>query len=69
MIRPAAGAMFARANAASDYARRTGCGIDDIQGRPNGNLHFAGEHTSLDFQGYLEGALRTGYRCAREVAQ
>jgi len=42
-------------------------GFNGIQGRPNGNLHFAGEHTSLDFQGYLEGALRTGYRCAREV--
>ena len=35
----------------------------------HGNLHFAGEHTSADFQGYMEGALRSGYRCAREIAQ
>ncbi len=43
-------------------------GFNGIQGRRNGNLHFAGEHTSLDFQGYMEGALRTGYRCAAEIA-
>jgi monoamine oxidase len=42
--------------------------FNGIQGRRNGNLHFAGEHTSLDFQGYMEGALRTGYRCATEIA-
>jgi len=42
--------------------------FNGIQGRRNGNLHFAGEHTSLSFQGYLEGALRTGYRCATEIA-
>ena len=29
MIRGAAAGMFARANAASDYTRRTGCGIDE----------------------------------------
>jgi monoamine oxidase len=43
-------------------------GFNGIQGRRCGNLHFAGEHTSLDFQGYMEGALRSGYRCAAEVA-
>jgi hypothetical protein len=32
------------------------------------NLHFAGEHTSVDFQGYMEGAVRSGYRCAAEIA-
>ena len=32
-----------------------------------GNLHFAGEHTSQDYQGYIEGALRSGYRCAAEI--
>jgi monoamine oxidase len=42
--------------------------FNGIQGRRHGNLHFAGEHTSLDFQGYLEGALRSGYRCATEIA-
>jgi monoamine oxidase len=37
-------------------------------GKPEGNLHFAGEHTSpLTNQGYLEGAVRTGRRAARQV--
>jgi monoamine oxidase len=42
-------------------------GFNGIQGRRHGGLHFAGEHTSLNFQGYLEGALRSGYRCAAEI--
>jgi monoamine oxidase len=32
-----------------------------------GNCHFAGEHTSIDFQGYLNGAVETGERVAGEV--
>jgi monoamine oxidase len=32
-----------------------------------GNCHFAGEHTSQDFQGYLNGAVETGERAAGEV--
>ncbi len=32
-----------------------------------GNCHFAGEHTSLDFQGYLNGAVETGERAATEI--
>ena len=42
--------------------------FNGIQGLQNGNLHFAGEHTSVNFQGYMEGALRSGYRCADEIA-
>ena len=42
-------------------------GFNGIQGRRHGNLHFAGEHTSVDFQGFMEGALRSGYRCAAEI--
>ena len=42
--------------------------FNGIQGRRSGNLHFAGEHTSVNFQGYMEGALRSGYRCAAEIA-
>lgn len=42
-------------------------GFNGIQGRPHGNLHFGGEHTSNNFRGYMEGA-RSGYRCAREIA-
>jgi monoamine oxidase len=41
--------------------------FNGIQGRRHGNLHFAGEHTSLNFEGYVEGALRSGYRCAAEI--
>ena len=32
-----------------------------------GNCHFAGEHTSIDFQGYLNGAVETGQRAAAEI--
>jgi monoamine oxidase len=41
--------------------------FNGIQGKREGNLHFAGEQTSLNFQGYIEGALRSGYRCATEI--
>jgi monoamine oxidase len=37
-------------------------------GRPEGPVHFAGEHTSpLTNQGYLEGAVRSGRRAAAEI--
>ena len=32
-----------------------------------GTCHFAGEHTSIDFQGYLNGAVETGERAAAEI--
>ena len=32
-----------------------------------GSCHFAGEHTSTDAQGYLDGAVESGERAAREV--
>jgi monoamine oxidase len=38
-------------------------------GRPEGGIHFAGEHTATVFQGYLEGAVQSGQRAAREVAK
>jgi monoamine oxidase len=38
-----------------------------IEGRQEGNAHFCGEHTSIDFQGYLNGAVETGERAASEV--
>ena len=31
------------------------------------SCHFAGEHTSVDFQGYLNGAVESGQRAASEV--
>jgi monoamine oxidase len=42
--------------------------FNGIQGRQLGSLHFAGEQTSVNFQGYIEGGLRSGYRCAREIS-
>jgi monoamine oxidase len=32
-----------------------------------GGVHFAGEHTDTDQQGYIHGAFRTGERPAREL--
>lgn len=37
------------------------------EGQRVGNLHFAGEHTSLDFQGFMEGAAESGARVAGEI--
>ena len=37
------------------------------EGAQDGNAHFCGEHTSIDAQGYLEGAVETGERAAGEV--
>jgi monoamine oxidase len=34
-----------------------------------GNVHFAGEHTSTEAQGFLEGAVESGIRAAREIKQ
>jgi monoamine oxidase len=31
-------------------------------------LFFAGEHTHLPFHGYMEGALQSGVRVAKQVA-
>ena len=38
-----------------------------VEKEAQGSCHFAGEHTSQDFQGYLNGAVETGYRAADEV--
>lgn len=38
-----------------------------IEGEQEGNAYFCGEHTSIDAQGYLEGAVETGDRAAGEV--
>jgi monoamine oxidase len=34
---------------------------------PNGKCHFAGEHCSQDFQGYMEGGASEGARAANEI--
>ncbi len=38
-----------------------------IEGVAEGNIHFAGEHTSQDFQGFMEGGVTTGERAAKEI--
>ena len=37
------------------------------EGEAVGSCHFCGEHTSIDAQGYLEGAVESGERAAREI--
>jgi monoamine oxidase len=38
-----------------------------IEAERSGNCHFAGEHTSLDYQGTMEGAAAEGVRCGVEI--
>ena len=42
-------------------------GFSGIEGVREGNVHFCGEHTSQDYQGYLNGAVDTGNNAAAEV--
>jgi len=42
-------------------------GFAGVEREPQGNVHFCGEHTSIDAQGYLEGAVETGERAADEI--
>lgn len=38
-----------------------------LEGLPEGKAHFCGEHTSPEFQGWMEGAAETGGRVAAEI--
>jgi monoamine oxidase len=38
-----------------------------LEGQREGNLHFCGEHCSLEFQGYMEGGAETGALVAAEI--
>lgn len=38
-----------------------------VEKERRGKVHFCGEHTSQDFQGYLNGAVETGARAASEI--
>jgi len=38
-----------------------------VEREVEGTVHFAGEHTSVDAQGYMEGAVESGERAAHEV--
>jgi monoamine oxidase len=37
------------------------------EGMRQGNIHFAGEHCSLNFQGFMEGGAQEGQRAANEI--
>jgi len=37
------------------------------EGMRQGNIHFAGEHCSTDFQGFMEGGAAEGIRAAKEI--
>ena len=39
------------------------------EGMRQGPIHFAGEHCSVEFQGFMEGGAREGARAAREIVQ
>jgi monoamine oxidase len=49
------------------YAPGQYTGIAGAEFLPVGNLFFAGEHTSLAFQGYMNGAAETGRRAAERI--
>jgi len=38
-----------------------------LEGERVGNLHFCGEHTSVDYQGYMNGGAESGERVAAEL--
>jgi monoamine oxidase len=42
-------------------------GFGGYEGVPQGSIHFAGEHTSQDYQGFMEGGASEGIRAAHEV--
>jgi len=50
---------YYRVGQAATYAR--------LAAAPEGRIHFAGEHTTRKLQGFLEGAVITGERAARQL--
>jgi monoamine oxidase len=42
-------------------------GFSGYEGKRQGNVHFAGEHCSQDFQGFMEGGASEGVRAANEI--
>jgi monoamine oxidase len=41
--------------------------IAGLEKKRQGNCHFAGEHCSINFQGFMEGAAEEGARAAKEI--
>lgn len=42
-------------------------GFSGYEGVRQGNIHFAGEHCSVNFQGFMEGGAQEGQRAATEI--
>jgi monoamine oxidase len=42
-------------------------GFSGYERQRQGNIHFAGEHCSIDFQGFMEGGASEGVRAAKEI--
>jgi monoamine oxidase len=51
----------------SFYAVGQAASFGELAGAREGSIYFAGEHTSIENQGFLDGAVETGERAAREV--
>ncbi len=49
------------------YAPGVLTSVGDAARRAHGRVHFGASETATDFYGYMEGAVRAGERCAREV--
>ncbi len=47
----------------------TSSGIPPVESAPVGDIHWAGTETARDHPGYLEGAIESGTRVAREVVE
>lgn len=53
----------------SCYRPRQRSDFGGSEGQREGNLHFCGEHCSIDFQGRMEGAAETGLFVAAEILE
>jgi len=42
-------------------------GFSGYEGVRQGNVHFAGEHCSINFQGFMDGGAEEGVRAANEI--
>jgi len=43
--------------------------LGHLIGERFGRVHFGGTETASEFLGYIEGAVRSGYRCAQEMIE
>ena len=59
--------MTARSSRISSKARFAYQTIAGYEAVRQGNCLFAGEHTSIDFQGFMEGGAFSGQRAANEI--